>query len=200
MSQFLSPLARLVGTTGALAAAVCLGIAVAAAPAQTVDGADGATVGRIDFNEAGLPPAMVEIDLDQAIFSDLFGLGDAAVAGVPETLAQSAGTSQASEGTQMAAEQLAAARQLIALAREAVQEVRVRVYEELPDQSGQPEALISQVDQQLLAGGWSTVVRVRDGDETVRVSLLRRDGAIRGAFVVAGDGGDLVLVNVVCDV
>lgn len=178
---------------------VAWAIAVAAAPAQSVDAVASNTAGRIEFGEANLPPATVEVDLGPEVFSDLFGLGDAAIAGVAETLAQSAGAQPGADGTRMAAEQLAAARQIIELAREVVHEVRVRVYDGFPDEA-QPEALISSLDQQLSAHEWDTIVRIRDGEDTVRVSLLRVDGAVRGAFVVAGDGSDLVLANVVCDV
>ena len=37
-------------------------------------------------------------------------------------------------------------------------------------------------------------------DESVELSLVRHDGAIRGAFVIATEGDDMVLVNVVCNV
>ena len=32
------------------------------------------------------------------------------------------------------------------------------------------------------------------------ISLVRHEGAVRGAFVVASEGDDLVLVNVVCNI
>ena len=40
--------------------------------------------GRLDFEAANLPTANVEVDLSQAMFKDLFGIGDAAIAGVAE--------------------------------------------------------------------------------------------------------------------
>jgi hypothetical protein len=173
---------------------------VTAAYAQRSDTTSDVTTGRIDFAVADLPPATVEVDLSREMFSDLFGLGDAAVAGAAETLLKSAEANRGAEGTRMAAEQLAAARQILQLAREVVREVRVRVYEELPEGSVNADELMSRFDEQLSAGDWENVVRVRDGDENVRVSLLRSDGAIRGGFVVVADGSDLVLANVVADV
>ena len=86
------------------------------------------------------------------------------------------------------------------LASEVVREVRVRVYENLPEGAVEPDKLISHFDEQLSAGDWENVVRARDDNESVRVSLLRSDGAIRGAFIIVADGSDLVLANVVADV
>ena len=37
-------------------------------------------------------------------------------------------------------------------------------------------------------------------DEVVRVAAIRDGGAVRGVFVMATDGGELVLANLVCDV
>ncbi len=161
------------------------GVATAAAP------------GHIDFNQADLPPATVEVDLSQGMFGSLFGIGDAALAGVGQSLSESA---DGAEDIQMAADKLAAARELVQLASELVEEARVRVYEDFGDQAGDVEALFAKFDSQLRDGNWENVVRVRDGNDNVRVSLLRDENAIRGVLVVAGDGGDLVLVNICCDV
>jgi hypothetical protein len=173
---------------------------VVAAYAQALAAEPASTAGRIDFDEAKLPPATVEIDLSEGMFGDLLGLGEAAVAGVVEQLQQAAGKTAGAEGTRLAAEQLAAAQQILELARGVVQEVRVRVYEDVPDDVSQPAQLMAQYDEQLQAGNWENVVRVRDGDDNVRVSLLRDDGAVRGAFIIVSDGSDLVLANVVGNV
>jgi hypothetical protein len=134
------------------------------------------------------------------MFRDLFGLGDAAVAGVAESLLQSAEKSDGAEATRLAAEQLAAARQIMQLASEVVHEVRIRVYRGLPDENRKPEALAAQFDDQLRAGNWDNVVQVREDDQSVRVSLLRDEGAVQGIFVIAGHHGkEIVLANVVCD-
>ena len=180
-----------------LAAAVL--VSVAATHAQTAGTGDSGPAGRIDFDEANLPPATVEVDLNRSMFRDLFGLGDAAVAGLAETLLESAGVEGRSEGTRMAAEQLQAARQILQLASDLVREVRVRVYDGVPEGTEHAANLASPFDSQLRTGNWDTIVRIRDGDDVVRVSLLRSDGALRGVFIVAADGKDLVLANVVCD-
>jgi hypothetical protein len=191
-------MARRAGNRSAIAALV-LSVA-AAAHAQPAETTPAAPAGRINFGDLDLPPATVEVDLSRQMFSDLFGLGDAAVAGVAETLLKSADGNKGAEGTRLAAEQLAAARQIMQLASDVVREVRVRVYEDLPEGAIEPGKLISHFDEQLSAGDWENVVRVRDDNDSVRVSLLRSDGAIRGAFIVVADGSDLVLANVVADV
>jgi hypothetical protein len=187
--------ARHAGILGGIAAVVVY-VGVLPIQGQETSPSANRTVGRIDFDQADLPPATVEVELDQAMFSDLFGLGDAAIAGVVESFQQSGG---GSEGTRLAAEQLTAAREIIQLASQVVREVQVRVYEGLPDQADGSAVLASRVDKQLANGSWNTVAKVRDGDDIVRVSLLRHDDGIRGAFVVAGSGKDLVLANVVCE-
>jgi hypothetical protein len=166
----------------------------AAVPIQQVRAAENDTTGRVDFDDADLPPANVEIDLSQGMFNDLFGIGDAAVAGIAEALSQSADGSQGTEATQLAAEQLEAARQIFQLAGEVVREVRVRGYEKAPD------GLASHFEGKLADGNWETLVRVHKNEENVRISLLRSEGAVRGVFVVAANAGGLFVANVVCDV
>lgn len=191
-------MARRAGSLGAFAAV--LFYALTAAHAQDSDARSSEPTGRIDFSEADLPPATVEVDLSQGMFNDLFGIGDAAVAGVAETLLESAKQNDGAEGTRLAAEQLAAARQIMQLASDVVREVRVRVYSDLPEDSVKPEALASKFDGQLNEGKWDNVVRVREDDSSVRVSLLREDGAVRGVFVIAAEEDEVVLANVVCDI
>jgi hypothetical protein len=192
MSRVRCFMARRAGSAGAFAAVVFYVVTAAQAQEATAQRANAS--GRIDFEAADLPPATVEVDLSQGMFNDLFGIGDAAVAGVAEALRQSA-ERNGGEGTRMAAEQLAAARQLIELASNVVREVRVRVYGQMP-----PEEIASKFDAQLREGDWENVVRVRDDDASVRVSVLRGEGTIRGIFIVAGERDELVLANVVCDI
>jgi uncharacterized protein DUF4252 len=197
MSRIGCFIARRAGSAGAVAAVLfCF---IAAAPAQESTAERSGDSGRINFEAAKLPPATVEVDLSQGMFSDLFGIGDAAVEGVAETLLQSA-ERNGGEGTRMAAEQLAAARQIMQLASEVVREVRVRVYDQDSDSAAMPENVAAQFDGQLREGNWDNVVRVREDDAAVRVSLLRDAGTIRGVFIVAGERNDLVLANIVCDI
>lgn len=192
MSRVRCFMARRAGSAGAFVAVVFYVITAAQAQEAAAERADAS--GRIDFEAADLPPATVEVDLSQGMFNDLFGIGDAAVAGVAESLRQSA-ERNGGEGTRMAAEQLAAARQLIELASNVVREVRVRVYGEMP-----AEEIASKFDAQLREGDWENVVRVRDDDASVRVSVLRGEGTVRGIFIVAGERDELVLANIVCDI
>jgi hypothetical protein len=195
-----------VSRTGWAAHVIPFAIAVlstAAALAQPQRTPETAPVGRIDFGAANLPPANVELDLSQGMFNDLFGIGEAAAAGVAESLLKSAEGNAAAEGTRLAAQQIAAAREIIKLAREVVREVRVRVYANRgPDAgtAGRFETLSAQFDNQLTSGNWETVARVRQGDENARLAVLRQEGAIRGALIIAGNGRELVLANIVADV
>ena len=199
MSRASSLVLRWVSSNAACAAVLFGGLVAAQAQAVT-DIEDRSSAGRIDFDDENLPPATVEVDLSQGMFNDLFGLGDAAIEGIAESLLQSADRTEGTEGTRLAAEQLAAARQIMQLASEVVQEVRVRVYEDLPEDAGRPDKILGHYDEQLREADWETIVRVRDGDANVRVSLLRDEGAVRGAFVVAAEGDSLVLANIVGDI
>ncbi len=197
MSRISLFVARRAGALGAVALVV---LYVATAHGQSAaQGADRAT-GRIDFADADLPAPAVEVDLSQGMFRDLFVLGDAAVEGVAEALLQSADKNNGAEGTRLAAEQLAAARQIMQLASEVVREVRIRAYRELPDEYGKPETLAARFDEQLREGRWDNVVRVREDEQSVRISVLRDNGAVRGVFIVAGNPKEVVLANVVCDI
>jgi len=183
--------------------ALLLLIGPASTSAQTAANAASGATGRIDFASADLPPATVEMDLSQEIFSDLFGLGDAAIAGVIESLTQSnaqTNGAQNSKATELAAEQLAAGRQIMQLAKEVVREVHVRVYKNFDDQQRGAAELAVRFDQQLASGHWDKVIKIRDGNKSVHMSLLRVEGSILGVFVIVADGKDVVLANVICDV
>src|SRR6185436_12849285 len=60
--------------------------------------------------------------------------------------------------------------------------------------------LMKQFEDQLKSADWETVVRVRQGNQNARVALLRQAGAIRGVFVIATEGHDVMVANVVADV
>src|SRR5215813_14296468 len=77
---------------------------------------DAAPEGRLDFEAAKLPAANVEVDLSQETFHSLFGIGDAALTGVAESLMKSTGTGDGSKGVRLAADQLEAARKILQLA------------------------------------------------------------------------------------
>jgi hypothetical protein len=192
-------MARRAGSFGAFAAVVFYALTAAKAQEIEIEDEPAGPSGRIDFAAADLPPAMVEVDLSQGMFNDLFGIGDAAVAGVAETLMQSA-ERNGGEGTRMAAEQLEAARQIIQLAGDVVREVRVRVYDGMREGGVNAQQLAAKFDAQLRQGDWDNVVVVRDNDASVRVSVLRGEGTVRGFFIVAGENDELVLANVVCDI
>lgn len=189
----MSPISRFVlSRFGCPATAIALVMySAVAANAQSVSTDHANAIGRIDFAKAHLPPATVEVELGPGMIGDLLGLGNAAIGGVAQTLVESP---QGSDTTKLAAEQLAAVQEIVQISSEVVQEVRVRVYEDGPTDLG------SKFAEQLQSAKWNTIVRVRDGDDNVAISLVRENDAVRGAFVVAADGNDLVLVNVVCNV
>jgi hypothetical protein len=202
MSPLLQAKAARIAGGAAISAVLLLSPALAFAQAAAVQASttqESAKTARIDFASANLPPATVEVDLSQEIFSDLFGLGDAAVSGVVEALVQS-NEAQNSQATEIAAEQLAAAREIIQLAKEVVREVHVRVYEDFAKQENATADLASRFDSQLDSGKWDSVVKVRDGNDSAHISMLRVEGSILGIFVVVADGNDIVLANIVCDV
>lgn len=198
MSRPPSPFVRRLGRGAVVVALVFVG--VAAARAQSATPAETGPDGRIDFAAANLPPATVEVDLTQGMFGDLFGLGDAAIAGVTEALSQSQAAEGNPETAAMAAEKLAAAQQIIGLAKDVVHEVRVRVYEDFPEASVEAVANGTLFDEQLTNGNWDKAIRIKDNNDSVQVSFKRSEGAIRGVFVVVADGKDVVLANVVGDI
>lgn len=182
-----------------LALAVAMSLA-AAANAQETASAEAASIGRVEFDYHGEAKATVEVDLGREMFADLFGIGDAALLGVSQALSQSQEAQQGSDAVRMAAEQAAAAREFVSIAKNVVDEIRIRAYQGLKSETEQQHGVISHYDEQLRSAGWANIVRVRDGDDQVRVSVARADGAIRGLFVVAASGDDLLLVNVTGDI
>jgi len=181
---------RHVGTIAVLTGAlVCTG----KVSAKSDEPSDSKAIGRINFDQASLPPANVELDLSQGMFTDLFGIGDAAVAGVAETLLK-ANKGEHVETSRLAAEQLAAARQIIGLSAKVVKEVRIRAFEKFETD------LSPHFEKQLRDGEWEKAVVLHKDKENARVYLIRQNESIRGAFVVAGNHEGQVLVNVVCDI
>jgi hypothetical protein len=151
------------------------------------------SIGRIDFDQAKLPPANVELDLSQGMFENLFGIGDAAVAGVAETLMKSTKNDHA-EAMHLAADQLAVVRQILGLAGKVIKEVRIRGYEK------NSEDLSLRFEKQLQVGEWEKVAVLRKGNENAHVYVIRGNESIRGAFVMASGHDGQILVNVVCDI
>lgn len=167
--------------------------------AQADEATNNAPVGRLSFEAADLPEANVEVDLSQDMFRDLFGIGDAAIAGVAEALLDAPKSGDGAKAVEIAAKQAEALRQIINLAGNVVNEVHVRVYEDLPE-GADAHTISKQFDEQLRAGKWDTLARVRDDEDTVRVAAVRDKGNIRGVFVVVTENEKLVLVNLVCNV
>ena len=199
MSPFSSLVARRAGTLGAIAA-VLLYVGVAAAYAQETTSPSSAEVGRIEFSHPGAAKKFVEFDLGPAMFGDLFGIGDAALAGIAETLGDSPQAREGSEAIKLAAEKAAAAREFVGIAKDVVKSIRVRAYDGLENPTEEKSSVSGYYDQQLQSGGWENTLRAQDGDKSVRVSAVRADGAIKGLFVVASESNKLVLVNVICDI
>jgi hypothetical protein len=184
---------------GAFAAAL-LYLGIAAAYAQETTPQSSAILGRIEFNHPGAAKKFVEVDLSQAMFGDLFGIGDAALSGVVDALSDSPQAKEGSQAIQQAAAKAAAAREFVAIAKNVIQSVRVRAYEDIENLAQEKSGVIAHYDQQLQTGGWENAIRAQDGDKGVQVSAVRGDGAIKGVFIIASEGNNLVLVNVICDI
>ncbi|MGD9635896.1 MAG: DUF4252 domain-containing protein [Pirellulales bacterium] len=199
MYLFQSFAARRAGTLGAFTA-VLLYVGVAAATAQDLSTSSNSEIGRIEFDHAGTAKKSVEVNLSPDMFGDLFGIGDAALAGVADALSDSSQAKEGSQAVQLAAEKAAAAREFVAIAKSVVKSVRVRAYEDLANATEEQANVAAHYESQLKSGGWENAVKARDGDKTVQVAAVRSDGAIRGLFVVASEGNNLVLVNVTCDI
>jgi hypothetical protein len=191
-------LVRRVSSCAAFVVVMLLG--VAAVHAQSATSSNSGSIGRVAFDDTDLPPATVEVDLSQGLLSDIFGIGDAAVAGVTEALANSAGTNKGAEGTRLVAEKMTAVHQIVQTLGQVVREVHVRAYEGLPDQPGLTDKLLSHYDEKVRGANWENVVRVQEKGSTVRVAVARAEGAIRGLFVIVVDGHNVVMSNLVCDV
>jgi hypothetical protein len=157
-----------------------------------------APAGRLDFEAAKLPTANLEVDLSQETFQSLFGIGDAAIAGITDELSKS------EEGEaikkQLTAQQLDAVRKIAELGGKFIREVRVRAYESLPEGADDVDTMLKPVDAQLRVAKWETVVRLRSDDDMVRVSVLQKEGSIRGIFVAASSDDGIAVANIVCDI
>lgn len=183
---------------GLVAAIVCVIFASNARPTLANE-PEPEPEGRLDFEAAKLPAANLEVDLSQDTFHSLFGISDAAIAGVAETLLKS-GEGEEGKSKQLTAEQLDAVRKIVELGGKFVREVRVRAYESLPDGINDVDSMLKPFDGQLKVGKWETVVRVRSDEDMVRVAMLQKDGAIRGIFVAVTDGEGIAVANIVCDI
>lgn len=170
------------------------GTRVAQAQEAAIEGTSAAA--RVDFDHPGGASAVVEIDLPADLFGDVVGLGDAAIMGVAEALLKARTTDEATKAdVKLATDQLAAVRSILGSLQGALGEVRVRVYRDDVDAG----AVASHYATKLDGSAWSKIVNVRDGEKAASVFLMRDRGAIRGAFVVATEGRELVLANVLCD-
>ena len=174
-------------------------VSVAAGHAEAAESGD-TTLGRIDFSVVDLPPATVEVDLNRALFTDLLGLGDAAIDGVIESLNKGKNSSDGSRALGLAAEKLGEAKELVKIVQEVIHAAQVRVYENLKEEVESISGLTARFQDQLKSAGWETVLSINDGDESVQVSILRVEGSIMGVFAVVVDGNDVVLANVVGDI
>ena len=165
MSPFPSFVARRAGALGAFAA-VLLYVGVAAAYAEETTPQSSNTMGRIEFNHPGSAKKYVEFDLGPAMFGDLFGIGDAALAGVAQALGDSPQAKEGSEAIKMAAEKAAAAREFVDIAKNVIKSVRVRAYDGLENPTEEKSSVSSYYDQQLQTGGWENTLRAQDGDKS----------------------------------
>ncbi|MEO2048552.1 MAG: DUF4252 domain-containing protein [Pirellulales bacterium] len=156
-------------------------------------------IGRVEFDFPHATPATVEVDLGEGILTDFMGIAQAVVGGVVEGLLESA-QGQEQGAVKLSGRHLASVRKVLESIRGVVREVRVRVYENLPEKAADLQRNMSAHYQQKAHDlDWDNLVRVNDGHANVSVSALRHDGAIRGLYVMVSENGQLVLVNIVCN-
>ena len=192
---------RRVAAKLALPAACLLAIVASAPPAAAQSQAGNQTDPRIvTIDHPGDARPAVQVALPAGMFADLRGLVDAALAGAGEALQADGGENQ--EATRLAAEHIAAIREVTQMLEGAIEEVRVQLYdgrngESLPISV---ESVADHYAKKLTAAGWDQVVRASEGDGSANVFLLRDAGALRGVFVVAGEHGQMALVNAACDI
>lgn len=166
------------------------------APAQELPPASAHSSRLIPFDHPDADAPNLEVNVSGPILDDLFGLGAAALEGVAEGLLQADADSPTNK---TAAAQVGAIREMVGLVRGAVDEARVRIYS---DRESVPSAseIAQHYSAKLAPAGWEPVVRMKSDRESIAVLLQRTDGALRGLFVVVGDGSELVLVNAACDI
>jgi hypothetical protein len=193
-------LTRLWGCREGVALAVLMLLTTAGANAQESATKAASELGSVDFDYAEGSQANVEFDLGPGMANDLFGIGDALVAGVSDALAHAAGSKPGTDGMRFAADQVKGAREIVQTVQQVVHGLRVRAYKAEGDSAGGSDKLIAHYSEKLQAEKWETILKAHERNQMVTVSAIRNDGAIRGIFVAATDGRDSVLVNVICDV
>lgn len=142
-----------------------------------------------------LPKPKVSINLSAALLDDVFGVTNAALAGVVQAMNEH---QEGGEAVRLTAEQLGAAKQVLGLATDAVQGVRLRVYSDLEPAAAQ--ALIASHNASLEGEGWERVVEVNDKKERVRIALRNDSQAVRGVRIIAGSGNETVTIDADCDI
>lgn len=152
----------------------------------------------LDF--PGAPQPKAEIDLSFGLFNDLFGIADSVLQGMVESIQNSDLKHSSREAAELTTEQISALSKIIDVAKESIHSVQVRVYEESDNANHAAlAAMAAHYEAELSKAGWDQVLRVNDGDESVRVSLRRQSGAISNAFVLVNDKNDTVAALIRCD-
>jgi hypothetical protein len=170
-----------------------------ATAAHAATAANGALVGRVEFDHPASAAPNVAVVLPAGLFRDLAGLGDAALAGIAEGIVKGGAASGANaENMKLTADQLAAVRKVVNTAQGAIVEVRVSVY---GGKSTPGTDVADYYANKLRNTAWDKIVDARDdGGQSASVFLLRDAGTVRGIFVVASQHQELVLANVVCEI
>lgn len=154
----------------------------------------GSVSARADETVQELPKPKVSINLSAELLNDVFGVTNAALAGVVQAMNEH---QEGGEAVRLTAEQLGAAKQVIELATDAVQGVRLRVYSDLEPAAA--EALVAHHNASLDGEGWERVVEVNDNKECVRIALRNDSHAVRGVRIIAGSGKETITIDADCD-
>ncbi|CAD7694855.1 unnamed protein product [Ostreobium quekettii] len=153
-------------------------------------------VARIDLVD--LPAPTVEVNLSEGLIHQSLGLAEAVLSGFIDGLQENAASENA-EAVRYIAEQIGSTRELTEVLGEVVQGVHLNVWKNAHEMGDSAAQLTEQVSAQLAQQGWETAVRARDGDKRAHIFLQRQGEAVRGVFVLAQDGRELVMANVVGD-
>lgn len=178
---------------------VGLAAATAFAPAASAQDRSGSpTPGQARLDFASLPGPTVELNLSEGLIQQALGLGEAALAGFLSGLEENAAAENA-EAVRYIAQQVGATRELTEVLGEVVDSVHLNVWKDARELGDAAADVPQLVAAQLSDQGWETTLRARDGNKLAHVYLQREGEAVRGVFVLAQDGGELVMANVVGD-
>lgn len=187
---------------GSLATALALLVSLCSySPVVAQSSAGESPAKLISLDYPGAPEATVEANLSFGLFNDLFGITDSALQGIAEAalrFGQKPGL-ESTEAVKLTAEQIAAVQKVMAIVKGSIQGVEVRAFDDLPDGTG--INMMNRYAANFSEAGWEQVLKAKGKrGESIQVSLMRGEGAIRGAFVMGLENNKAFVALVRCDI